>query len=74
MESDEENEDGNKDVEEPAFLLADKKEPFYVKDPHKALRNFYNKEGMYVKSKLLKVQLIVVIDEFFLNIILKKCT
>jgi len=44
VESDEENEDDAK-VEESAFSLADQKEPFYVKDPGKALKNFYEKEG-----------------------------
>ena len=46
MESDEENEDDAK-AQEPTFSLADKKEPFYVKDPSKALKNFYEKEGMF---------------------------
>ena len=44
MESDEEEEEETKE-EEPTFSLQDKKDPFYVKDPNKALKNFYDKEG-----------------------------
>ena len=45
-ESDEEKEDDNKE-KDPIFSLEDQKEKFYVKDPHKALKNFYDKEGKH---------------------------
>ena len=40
-ESDEEEKE-----EEQLPVLQERKDPFYVKDPHKALKNFYQKEGV----------------------------
>ncbi|CAK8693215.1 unnamed protein product [Clavelina lepadiformis] len=43
-ESDEEEKE-----EEQLPVLQERKDPFYVKDPHKALKNFYQKEGLEVE-------------------------
>nr|CAB3266293.1 kanadaptin [Phallusia mammillata] len=41
-------EEEEKKIEKPSLdaIALPEKDPFYVKDPHKALKNFYEKEGM----------------------------
>ena len=53
-ESDEESED---EAPEPTVSLGEKKEPFYVKDPSKALKNFYEKEGRFTPFENITLKL-----------------